>query len=195
MAALLGFILSLSLFPVFTVTAIVLFVCLLSITGERENRLYVVWMILLAAFLWLKFRPDLVTLALYAGASIVVGIFYSFYRWFRECRKLRRRLNDKFSGVKEWPASIVPKLDGCVFNTRWDGDYKSKDHSSYDFTTEQACLETYMPKVENNRGDLTLWILFWFLYVLNDLTFKLIRNIQDMLKGLYHKISEKCFSL
>ena len=186
-----SFILSLSLFPVFTVSAIVLFVCLLSITGEQENRLYVVWMILLAAFLWLRFRPDLVTIALYAGASIMVGIFYSFYRWFRECRKLRRRLNDVFKNIKTWPAQISPDLSGCVFSTHWAGE----GQRSYEFPTEQDVLNKYLPKVENNRGDLTLWILFWFLYVLNDLTFKLIRNIQDMLKGLYHKISEKCFSL
>ena len=189
---LIGIFLGLSLFPVLLISGIVLFISLWCITGEEENKIYILWMCLLAGFLWLRFRPELLTLIFSVVGSIVVGIFYSFYRWFRECRKLRRHLNDVLKSVTEWPAHIYPDLKGCVFNTREAGD---ESKHSYTFSSEKVCLDMYMPLVEDNRGALTLWILFWFLYVLNDFTFKLIRNIQDALKGLYHRISVKCFTV
>lgn len=185
-----AFLLGVSLFPIISISAVILFVCLWCLTGDEVNHIYILWLILLGSFLFFRFQPSLWNVAFYALGSIAVGVLYSFYRWFRECRKLRKRLNDAFSGVT-WPAKIVPNLSGCVFNTRWTGD----NQHTYEFNTEESCLEAYTPRVENNRGALTEWIVFWFLYVLNDITFKLIRNLQDLCKGIYNRISAKCFSL
>ena len=189
---LIGMFLGLSLFPVLLISGIILFISLWCITGEEENKIYILWMILLGALLWFRYRPELITLLIYTVLSIIIGILYSFYRWFRECRKLRSRLNDVIKRVTEWPAKVYPDLNNCVFNIRMNGDDAK---ASYTFSSEKVCLDMYMPLVEDNRGALTCWILFWFLYVLNDITFKLIRNLQDLCKGIYHRISAKCFSL
>ncbi len=56
-----------------------------------------------------------------------------------------------------------------------------------------AIRRSFIPKFRHYRGLVTVWTIFWPIFVLKDLTIDLIETIQDFLKGIYQRMANAAF--
>jgi hypothetical protein len=143
-----------------------------------------VWAILLGTLLCCRFQPSPANVLLGCAIYLLVGILYSVWMWFRECRKLRASLEKACAGTS-WPASIdVPDL--CALAPRRFGRREP-------FLNKADMLQYYTPSFAAHRSVVSEWISLWLLFLIQDLTVDLVKNIQELLKGIYQGIANNQF--
>lgn len=143
------------------------------------------WTAPLALFIYLRYSPTVVNILLSAGLYILLGVIYSVWMWFKECRVLRSCINEAVRDITSWPSRV--DVAKCALN----GPYRDGSTGTYDSFAE--LLKRKTPQFSNHRQLVTFWIFMWLPLALRDLTIDLVKNILDLLKGIYQSIANNQF--
>jgi hypothetical protein len=144
-----------------------------------------VWTLPALTLIYLKFHPDLKSLATGYFIYLVVGIIYSLWRWFRECVILRRNYDKVCSKVESWPSQIQVPNSSLLHGWTRGTDLNIASYS--------VGLKEITPDMSEHKGLISNWICFWAFLLLRDLTIDLITTIQNSLRGAYQGIANRQF--
>jgi hypothetical protein len=138
---------------------------------------------------YLRYRPSFVTVGYIFGIWALTGIVYSVFRWAWQCKKIRKNIESEFNKIKTWPAGANDKISLQYSEILNDTTYTKASWEKSD------ALNYFRPVFNNRRGRVTMWATLWPIFVIRDLTIDLIRNLQDLLSGVYQAISNKMFEV
>ena len=144
----------------------------------------------------LEFVKDhgLWTLA-YAGAYVVVGIVWSFVKWFSYLMSFR----DAFRKVKEGfltSKNLDPKVS--VPDNMRDEFQKWSQSNARRGQHRDELWYMERPRAAKNKSRITAWAAFWpFSFIgtlLNDPVRRIVNFLFEQFKGLYQKMSDRIFA-
>ena len=151
---------------------------------------WTIWTLPSLLILEARYQVNFKTLVLGFLAYVFLGLCYSLWKWFRECRILRGNL-DKAIALRvrlsapeamTWPATLeIPRC--CLFRGYGERTFRSLPDT----------LKELTPDLSDHKGTVANWIFFWFFLTLRDLTIDLIDTLLETLKGLYQSIANNQF--
>jgi hypothetical protein len=144
---------------------------------------WTIWTAPMALFLYFRFQPTAVNILMGAAIYVFAGVIYSVWMWFKECRTLRANADKAMEKVKSWPVTDLKIATSALHNDRYGNNYESREQ----------LLRSLIPNFSEHRSLVSFWTMMWLLLFIKDLTIDLIKNIQDMLKGVYQSIANNQF--
>ncbi len=132
---------------------------------------------------------NVLTSTLYAAGYIVVGVAWSFVKWFSYLRKFRdhfRELKQKFLERKS--------LTGPDIDEPFLSEFKDSLRHQYEYRDVQSGQK---PTAAENKARITAWMAFWpcsmLSTLLNDPIRRLFKFLFNLLKSTFQKLSDYVF--
>jgi len=177
-------------YTLLSIGAIVIITC----HEKNENGWAHTIFVALTALAVYKFTPNFTSgdLITYLSLYFVVGIIWSFLKWFFFLKEVKNKYNttrDEYSKIKD------TNSPNFLENLRQYINEKMYKYS-YDFNISYDGKMTY-PQASENKARITTWIAHWPLSMIwtliNDPVRKVLNYIFNQFKGIYQKMSNYIF--
>jgi hypothetical protein len=124
---------------------------------------------------------------LFIGAYLVVGIIWSFIKWFSFLMAFR----NKYREAKEsWLA-----LKGLPFNLVLTADQQEAFFKAIAYDTYRGNRMTFKPKATTNKGRIVAWMSFWPFSaigtIINDPVRRFFSFLFNQFKATYQRMSDR----
>ena len=129
------------------------------------------------------------TSALYAVGYVVVGVVWSFVKWFSYLRKFRDHFRELKQKFLERKSLTGPDIDEPLLS-----EFKDSLRHQYEYRDVQSGQK---PTAAENKARITAWMAFWpcsmVSTLLNDPIRRLFKFLFSLLKGTFQKLSDYVF--
>ena len=127
-------------------------------------------------------NTDIWTIFRYVGGWVVIGVVYSFFRFFMEVR-------DRAKSMESYARKDFDTWNKSVIEGGYTGSYRKSYDNFHTFLVEQKGL----PSFSTYKMNISNWIIWWPFsaigYFLSDFIYRILKNVLKPLEFVYNFLS------